>query len=241
MIKNFEKFNETFGDSFLSKIKEFSNKIKDVIEQGKDLLNDYSYKELKISSIKDLTKIRLDRSTFRKIKELYQQNKEKIDSSYNLVFDNKINEELNFMVKGLIYIILFFSIISCVDVTKKSEPITLKITHKEYVPSSSKWCYHYGYNGFRGKFEWHWGNEIEPEKFYVTLSNGSVINDRNAYNSGEEGDSLPFYKVNFYVDGKFRSSTIVKRSWTDGKKTEIDKRTLDIFPEYGNFKPVKEK
>lgn len=33
----------------------------------------------------------------------------------------------------------------------------------------TEWCYHYGYNFFRGKYEFHWGNDRKYECLeYVT-------------------------------------------------------------------------
>lgn len=65
----------------------------------------------------------------------------------------------------LMLVAVFFSITSC-----KKEP-EFFINGKGYYTQSrcvkdtsyTKFCYHYGYNFFRGKYEMHWGNDRKYE------------------------------------------------------------------------------
>jgi hypothetical protein len=149
--------------------------------------------------MKDLTKIKLKKSTFDKIKSLYLQNKQEIDEAYANCFQT--NEEFNFF-KGIIYVILFFAIVSCYKVTEEKTQVHLKVLSKEYVPEKTTWSYHYGLS-FSGKFEWHYGPMTDPAQYIVKLSNGETVNDPAMYKLASEKDSILFYEVKVFHDSTY--------------------------------------
>ena len=112
------------------------------------------------------------------------------------------------VIRAVLLISSIFFLIACVDITQ-SEPITInsKIVYKHHEDSKSDYTYHYGYNFFNGKYQYHWGSEDIAEKNTIKFV---VLNDTLTRDSKElfDRDSLIVTYVKVYYDGKFKKNKI---------------------------------